>query len=158
MPILKAKARLYIVFYFLVFTAQYNFILQDDGQLGCNVIYANSPDHLQGTVVSDYAVGSSEISGVATKSLYIPVICRFPNILRTNFTISPRYSGHLACAWSEIIETVLHRHFQVFQLLFGGVGEIFSFTEPQSQLSLRRGSHSVSDPRPLHRPLNLSRK
>jgi hypothetical protein len=50
---------------------------------------------------------------------------------------------------------------QPFSLLPTTVGrnwEILSFTLPQSELSILRGGHPVSDPRPLHRPLNLSRR
>jgi hypothetical protein len=88
--------------------------------------------------VGDYSVGSSETSGVATKSLYMLVICAFPNIIRTNFNISPCYSGHLACSGSEIIEAVLHSRFQVFQLLFGDDGK-FSLSQSRKANCLYSG-------------------
>jgi hypothetical protein len=104
----------------------------------CSVTWANSSDHLQGTVVGDYAVGYSETSAVATKSLYMLVICTFSIILRKNFNISWRYSGHLACSRSEIIEAAFHSRFHVFQLLFGEVGK-FSLSRSRKANCLYSG-------------------
>jgi hypothetical protein len=70
------------------------------------------------------------------------VICTFPNILRTNFNISPCYSGHLACSRSEINEAVLHSRFQVFQLLFCVVGKF--------SLSQSRKANCLTPGRPPH--------